>query len=77
MNDYYQNQFKENELLMNYVYSFLDKKGWIIFKEDCDYISNFTSFELFSFLTSILKNNSDLKKYMIVNIHLMLISKKM
>ena len=44
MNDYYQNQFKENELLMNYVYSFLDKKGWIIFKEDCDYISNFTSF---------------------------------
>ena len=65
MNDYYQNQFKENELLMNYVYSFLDKKGWIIFKEDCDYISNFTSFELFSFLTSILKNNYDLKKYII------------
>ena len=65
INDYYQNQFKQNELLMNLVYSFLEKKGWIIFKNNGNYISNFTSFELFTFLTNILKNNGDLKLLMI------------
>ena len=65
MNDYYQNQFKQNEILMNYVYSYLDKKGWIVFRKDGDYISNFTSFELFSFLTNILNSKSDLKIYII------------
>ena len=65
INDYYRNQFKQNELLMNFVYSYLDKKGWIIFRNDGNYISNFTSFELFSFLTNILKNNGDLKLPMI------------
>jgi hypothetical protein len=65
MNDYYQNQFKQNELLMNYVYSFLDKKGWIIFRNDGVYLSNYTSFELFTFLTNGLKNNTDLKMYVI------------
>ena len=64
INDYYRNQFKQNELLMNFVYSYLDKKGWIIFK-NAKYIWNFTSFELFSFLTNILKNNGDLKLLMI------------
>ena len=39
MNDYYQNQFKRNELLMNYVYSFLDTKGWFIFTNDGVYLS--------------------------------------
>ena len=65
MNDYYQNQFKQNELLMNYVYSFLDNKGWSIFRNDGVYLSNFTSFELFTFLTNSLKNNTDLKMYTI------------
>jgi len=65
MNDYYQNQFNQNELLMNYVYSFLDKKGWIIFRNGGDYISNFTSFELFTYLTNSLKINNDLKMYII------------
>ena len=65
INDYYQNQFKQNELLMNLVYSFLETKGWIIFKNNGNYISNFTSFELFTFLTNILKNNGDLKLFMI------------
>ena len=65
MNDYYQNQFKKNELLMNYVYSFLDKKGWLIFRNDGVYLSNYTSFELFTFLTNSLKNNTDLKMYTI------------
>ena len=65
INDYYRNQFKQNELLMNFVYSYLDKKGWIIFKNGGNYIWNFTSFELFSFLTNILKNNGDLKLLMI------------
>ena len=65
INDYYQNQFKQNELLMNLVYSYLEKKGWIIFKNNGNYISNFTSFELFTFLTNILKNNGDLKLLMI------------
>ena len=65
MNDYYQNQFKQNEILMNYVYSYLDKKGWIVFRNAGDYLSNFTSFELFSFLTSILKSKSDLKIFTI------------
>ena len=65
MNDYYQNQFNQNELLMNYVYSFLDKKGWIIFRNGGDYLSNFTSFELFTFLTNSLKINNDLKMYII------------
>ena len=65
MNDYYQNQFKQNELLMNYVYSFLDKKGWIIFGNNGVYLSNYTSFELFTFLTNGLKNNTDLKMYVI------------
>ena len=65
MNDYYQNQFKQNEILMNYVYSYLDKKGWIVFRKDGDYVSNFTSFELFSFLTNILNSKSDLKIFII------------
>ena len=65
MTDYYQNQFKQNELLMNYVYSSLQVKGWIIFKVNGSYISNFTSFELFSFLTNILKDNIDLNNYVI------------
>ena len=65
MNDFYQNQFNQNELLMNYVYLNLDKKGWIIFTNDGDYLSNFTSFELFTFLTNILKKNNDLKMYTI------------
>ena len=65
MNDYYQNQFKRNELLMNYVYSFLDTKGWFIFTNDGVYLSNYTSFELFKFLTNCLKNNIDLKMYTI------------
>ena len=65
MNNYYQNQFKQNELLMNFVFSFLDKKGWIVFRNDGNYISNFTSFELFTFLTSILERNNDLKIYII------------
>ena len=63
MNDYYQNQFKQNEFLMNYVYSCLKIKGWIIFKNNGNYISNFTSFELFQFLTDILKMKKDLKIY--------------
>ena len=50
---------------MNYVYSFLDKKGWYIFGNDGSYLSNFTSFELFTFLTNSLKNNADLKMYVI------------
>ena len=65
MNDYYQNQFKHNELLMNCVYAYLDKKGWIIFRNDGEYLSNFTSFELFTFLTNILKSKNDLKMYTI------------
>ena len=65
MNDYYLNQFKQNELLMNYVYSYLDKKGWIVFRNDGVYLSNFTSFDLFTFLTNVLKNNSDLKMFSI------------
>ena len=65
MNDYYQNQFKRNELLMNYVYSFLDTKGWFIFTNDGVYLSNYTSFELFTFLTNCLKNNIELKMYTI------------
>ena len=65
MNDYYQNQFRQNELLMNYVYSYLDKKGWIIFKNGGDYLSNFTSFELFTFLTNALKSKNDLKMFII------------
>ena len=63
MNDYYQNQFKQNELLMNFVYSFLQIKGWIIFKNNGNYISNFTSFELFTFLTDQLKHNNNIKMY--------------
>ena len=63
MTDYYQNQFKQHELLMNYVYESLQIKGWIIFKNNGNYISNFTSFELFSFLTNILKDNNDLKNF--------------
>ena len=50
---------------MNFVFSFLDKKGWIVFRNDGNYISNFTSFELFTFLTSILERNNDLKIYII------------
>ena len=65
MNDYYQNQFKKNELLMNFVYSYLEKRGWILFENSGNYISNFTSFELFAFLTNILKNDNDLKLFMI------------
>ena len=65
MNDYYQNQFKQNELLMNFVYSYLEKKGWIVFENNNNYICNFTSFELFAFLTNILKNNNDLKYYLV------------
>ena len=65
MNDYYQNQFKKNELLMNFVYSYLEKRGWILFENCGNYISNFTSFELFAFLTNILKNDNDLKLFMI------------
>ena len=65
MNNYYQNQFKQNELLMNFVFSFLEKKGWIVFKNNANFISTFTSFELFSFLTSILEKNNDLKVYLI------------
>ena len=65
MNNYYQTQFDQNELLLNYVYSFLDKKGWYIFGNNGSYLSNFTSFELFTFLTNSLKNNADLKMYVI------------
>ena len=65
MNDYYQNQFKQNELLMNLVYSYLDKKGWIVFNNNRNYICSFTSFELFAFLTNILKNNTELKNYFV------------
>ena len=65
MNDYYQNQFKQNELLMNLVYSYLDKKGWIVFNNNRNYICSFTSFELFAFLTNILKNNNELKNYFV------------
>ena len=65
MNDFYQNQFKQNELLLNYVYSNLDKKGWILFTNSGDYLSNFTSFELFTFLTNILKRKGDVKMYII------------
>ena len=65
MNDYYQNQFKQNELLMNFVYSYLEAKGWIVFENNGNYISNFSSFELFAFLTNILKNNNDLKSYIV------------
>ena len=65
MNDYYQNQFKQNELLMNFVYSYLDKKGWMVFDNNRNYICNYTSFELFAFLTNILKNNNDLKYYLV------------
>ena len=67
MTDYYQNQFKQNEFLMNYVYESLQIKGWIIFKNNSNYISNFTSFELFSFLTNILKDNNDLKHFIVTN----------
>ena len=65
MNDYYQNQFKQNELLMNFVYSYLETKGWIVLDNNRKYISNFSSFELFAFLTNILKNNNDLKSYIV------------
>jgi hypothetical protein len=65
MNDYYHNQFKQNELLMNLVYSYLDKKGWIVFNNNRNYICSFTSFELFAFLTNILKNNNELKNYFV------------
>ena len=47
------------------VHSFLDKKGWLIFRNDGVYLSNYTSFELFTFLTNSLKNNTDLKMYTI------------
>jgi hypothetical protein len=65
MNDYYQKQFKQNELLMNFVYSYLQIKGWRIFKNNGNYISNFTSFELFTFLTERLKNNNDIKMFIV------------
>ena len=65
MNDYYQKQFKQNELLMNFVYSYLQIKGWRIFKNNGNYISNFTSFELFTFLTDRLKNNTDIKMFIV------------
>ena len=65
MNDYYQKQFKQNELLMNFVYSYLQIKGWRIFKNNGNYISNFTSFELFTFLTERLKNNIDIKMFIV------------
>ena len=65
MNDYYQKQFKQNELLMNFVYSYLQIKGWRIFKNNGNYISNFTSFELFTFLTERLKNNTDIKMFIV------------
>ena len=65
MNDFYQEQFKKNELLMSYVDSYLNKRGWILFRNDGDYLSNFTSFELFTFLTNCLKSKMDLKIYII------------
>ena len=65
MNDYYPNQFKQNELLMNFVYSYLETRGWIVFENNGNYISNYSSFELFAFLTNILKNNNDLKSYIV------------
>lgn len=65
MNDYYQNQFNRNEILINHVYSFLDKKGWIVFKNNGDYLFNLTSFDLFAFLTNVLNNKNDVKMFII------------
>ena len=50
---------------MNFVYSYLETKGWIVLDNNRKYISNFSSFELFAFLTNILKNNNDLKSYIV------------
>ena len=36
-----------------------------MFENNNNYICNFTSFELFAFLTNILKNNNDLKYYLV------------
>lgn len=65
MNDYYQDQFKKNEFLINYVYSYMDVKGWAIFQSNGMYIANFTSFELFSFLTDMLKEQNELKLFVV------------
>jgi hypothetical protein len=60
------NYLQQNNLLLQMTLSFMNNKGWIVFNNIGNKVGEFTSFELFKFLTeNILANNIKLDDYII------------
>ena len=53
-----QNQFKQNEYLLNLVGNNYNRRGWIIFNNERKIFDILSSYNLFQFLTQNLQNNN-------------------
>ena len=64
MTEYYSEQFQKNEKLINNVNLFIQSKGWILKYGSANcFIDEFSSFELFQFLTERLRHDIDLNNF--------------
>ena len=58
----------QNDILFKLTYTFIGKKGWIVYSQDGNTVNNYTSLELFKFFTEkIVGNSVRLDDYVIGN----------